>query len=128
MLSRISALVPRWLSYLTGFPFFTVVRADGGGGEMTCGRVSRGCRLFQVSRTANFVDVSKYCAVWPAPGMLCALVPAGISPLKPFEAVKARNTLADTPGLGLYPISRASSSTETRSVAVRRYPSLAMRS
>src|ERR1700674_1096637 len=108
-----SALVPRW---------FLTLKTGSGGGDITCGLVSRGPRLFHVSRADSAVEVSKYCAVSAGfpPGTLWERVPAGISPLKPLVVVNARKTLAETPGRGRYPMSRASSRTESRSVAVAR--------
>ncbi len=67
---------------------------------MTGGRVRRGFRLFQMPFAGSVTLVSKYCAVSPVPGTLCARVPSGIFPSKPSLTVNARNTLADTPGLG----------------------------
>ena len=90
------------------------------------GRTVLGLRRFHSALPATFSELSKVWGVSPGLGRLCTLVPTGISALQPFSRLKARSTLADTPGLGSYPISFASSRMDLRSVAVRRYPSLAI--
>src|ERR1017187_6147025 len=77
-------------------------------------------------------DVSNIAGVCPGPGTLCMRVPAGIitssgDPGASFNVTEMYAD-ADTRGEGRYPTSRASSNTDRRSNAVRRYASLAMRS
>ena len=68
----------------------------------------------------------------PWPGMDCAGVPRGTCATAGAPGAvstwNASSTWAATPGRSSYPSVRASSRTEPRSVAVRRYPSVAIRS
>ena len=78
--------------------FWIIADGTPGAGVITVGRVSRGASEFHTSRASNAALVSKYCGLSPAPGTLCARVPAGIEPWKPLLTVNASFTLAATPG------------------------------
>ncbi len=84
------------------------------------------------ARASIASTVSNVCGRSPGPGTLCTFVPAstcatGVPPTAP-SIVKASTVSAATPGASSYPIARASSRIERRSVAVARYDSLAIRS
>ncbi|MBM0260468.1 hypothetical protein [Micromonospora sp. 4G55] len=83
-------------------------------------------------RASSGSTVSNTCGSSPGPGTLCAWLPAGMGTPSgaPGVAVTVNDNqvVAATPGRSSYPMARASISTEPRSVAVPRNPSLAIRS
>ena len=101
---------------------------------------------FRSTRATKSAAVSKIWGCCPPVGMLWACVPAGIATIPVLygeveapevpgsgapmmlSTVNCSSTLDATPGASSYPIARASSRIDRRSVAVRKYPSFAMRS
>ena len=96
------------------------------------GFVSRAAIAFHDDRAVIVSAVSKVCGNSFGPGMLCTRVPASMTVLSGEPGVSStvneRYVSAATPGRGSRPTCRASWTSDTRSVAVPRYASLAIRS